>query len=106
MRMPNRKCDDGTMSGPTGACLRDAAGRCSWELRNCPAAAAVACVRGGCSGSVCIEAGNDLMTTCEMRPEYECYRSAVCERQSNGSCGWTASAALSQCVANATGSGK
>jgi hypothetical protein len=59
-----------------------------------------ACVKGGCSGTVCEEAGNDTVTTCEFKPEYACYQSATCERQSDGKCGWTQSDALTQCLAN------
>jgi hypothetical protein len=101
MAMPNGKCSDGTMSGPSGKCLRQADGRCGWEIRQCPPPAG-ACLRTGCSGTVCAEPGNDVMTTCDMRPEYECYASATCERQSNGACGWTASPTLTQCITRAT----
>jgi hypothetical protein len=54
------------------------------------------CRRTGCSGQVCAE--SDIMTTCEFRPEYACYRDAVCERQADGSCGWTMSPALRACL--------
>jgi hypothetical protein len=63
--------------------------------------AASACVRTGCSNTVCVDAGKEVMTTCEMRPEYECYSTATCERQVNGACGFTQTPALTQCVANA-----
>lgn len=59
-----------------------------------------ACVPGGCSGQVCIEQGEEVITTCEMRPEYACYRDAACERQPDGQCGWTPTPALQQCLAN------
>jgi hypothetical protein len=36
MRMPNRRCPDGSMAGPTGQCLRKPDGRCAWEVRQCP----------------------------------------------------------------------
>jgi hypothetical protein len=36
MRMPNRRCPDGSMGGPTGRCLRQPDGRCAWEVRPCP----------------------------------------------------------------------
>lgn len=54
------------------------------------------CLRTGCSGHVC--AGDHLMTTCEFRPEYACYRNADCERQSDGRCGWTMTASLRACL--------
>lgn len=62
---------------------------------------AAACVRTGCSNTVCAEAGKEIMTTCEYRNEYECYGTAKCERQANGACGWTQTPALSSCIANA-----
>jgi hypothetical protein len=36
--LPVGMCPDGSgISGPTGRCLLDAAGTCSWEIRECPA---------------------------------------------------------------------
>jgi outer membrane murein-binding lipoprotein Lpp len=54
------------------------------------------CRVGGCSRQVC--ADHDVVTTCEWRDEYACYRHAVCERQSDGTCGWTPSDELKACV--------
>lgn len=57
------------------------------------------CVPAGCSGQLCLEeeqAGN-IMTTCEYKPEYACYRSAVCERQKSGACGWRETEELRIC---------
>lgn len=34
--MPVRKCDDGSLGGNTGRCLRRADGACGWEIRTCP----------------------------------------------------------------------
>lgn len=53
------------------------------------------CTVTGCSGQVCAE--EDVMTTCEYREEYACYRSARCERQKNGECGWTETVGLRAC---------
>jgi hypothetical protein len=36
MGMPNRKCPDGSIAGPTGRCLRHADGKCGWEIKTCP----------------------------------------------------------------------
>jgi len=55
------------------------------------------CFKTGCSSQVC--ADHDVVTTCEFRPEYECYRKAVCERQANGDCGFTVTAELKSCLA-------
>lgn len=59
------------------------------------------CVAGGCSGTVCQDADAEpVMTTCEWRDEYACYREATCERQADGACGWTQSEALTACLAS------
>ncbi len=34
--LPNVQCDDGSVGGPTGRCLRGADNRCGWEIRACP----------------------------------------------------------------------
>jgi eight-cysteine-cluster-containing protein len=66
-----------------------------------------ACVRSGCSGTVCVKAGEEVVTTCEYRPEYACYDQAKCEPQADGACGWTATPELQACLGagGPTGSG-
>lgn len=59
------------------------------------------CTVGGCSGQLCVEASNVVASTCEWREEYACYRSAVCERQADGNCGWTSTPELTQCLEDA-----
>jgi len=54
------------------------------------------CMITGCSGQVCGE--NDVITTCEYKSEYACYEQAVCERQGDGQCGWTLTAAMGRCL--------
>lgn len=54
------------------------------------------CIKTGCSSQVCSD--RNVITTCEWRPEYACYQKAVCERQSDGSCGFTPSAELTACL--------
>lgn len=56
------------------------------------------CVRGGCSGQLCYDPtlGNGY-STCEWLPWYACYDMATCERQADGSCGWTMTEALQAC---------
>ena len=54
------------------------------------------CLKTGCSGQVCSD--KEVITTCEYRVEYECYRKAVCERQANGDCGFTQTAELTACL--------
>jgi hypothetical protein len=47
--MPNGICPDGTISGPTGRCLRNATGQCGWEILAC--GEHMAC--GGIAGLPC-----------------------------------------------------
>ncbi len=54
------------------------------------------CRATGCSGQICAE--EEIMTTCEFLPEYACYKTAKCERQSDGQCGWTSSEKLVVCL--------
>jgi hypothetical protein len=54
------------------------------------------CFKTGCSGQVC--ADEEVMTTCEFKPEYECYKRARCERQANGQCGFTDTPELRRCL--------
>jgi hypothetical protein len=64
-----------------------------------PAPSAGECVPSGCSGTVCVAAGKEVMTTCEYKPEYACYAKAKCEKQASGECGWTRSAEFDACIA-------
>jgi hypothetical protein len=54
------------------------------------------CKKTGCSGQVCSD--EEVITTCEFKKEYECYRKATCERQANGDCGFTQTAELTACL--------
>jgi len=57
------------------------------------------CVVGGCSNQLCTDAARGpLVSTCEWREEYACYRAATCTQQSNGQCGWTMTPELMQCL--------
>ena len=60
------------------------------------------CAVGGCSNQLCVSADevDKIFTTCEYRAEYACYQTATCEQQSDGKCGWTETAELTQCLAN------
>ena len=57
------------------------------------------CKKTGCSSQVCSD--EDVVTTCEYRAEYDCYRRAACERQRNGECGFTMTRELSECLRRA-----
>jgi len=58
------------------------------------------CYVGGCSSQICSD-DPDVITTCEFREEYACYRTATCERQATGQCGWTPTDELNQCLREA-----
>ncbi len=57
------------------------------------------CKKTGCSSQICSD--EDVVTTCEFRPEYECYKKAECARQKNGECGFTMTPELSECLRRA-----
>lgn len=60
------------------------------------------CVVGGCSGQLCVSADIEPpITTCEFLPEYACYQTADCTTQPDGHCGWTLTADLMECLADA-----
>lgn len=61
-----------------------------------PVAGAGGCIATGCSGQICAE--EEVITTCEFLPEYACYKTARCERQSDGQCGWTSTPELVRCL--------
>lgn len=63
---------------------------------------ASACVSGGCSGQICSDRASDgLISTCEYKAEYACYKNASCERQADGRCGWTETGELLNCLQQA-----
>lgn len=57
------------------------------------------CMKTGCSSQVCSD--EEVITTCEYSPEYECYKKAICERQRNGQCGFTQTPELAECLRRA-----
>jgi hypothetical protein len=57
------------------------------------------CVVSGCSSQLCTDRV-DLASTCELLEEYACYRTATCERQADGTCGWTETPELRACLAS------
>ncbi|MEX2010507.1 MAG: hypothetical protein WD874_01745 [Parcubacteria group bacterium] len=65
-----------------------------------PPVSAGPCYIGGCSSQICSDE-EGMMSTCEYREEYACYKTAKCERQVNGQCGWTETATLRMCIEEA-----
>ncbi len=71
----------------------------SSEAITAPSASPVndGCFVSGCSSQVCSD--TPVITTCEWRQEYVCYRTAECARQDDGRCGWTQTPELISCLA-------
>lgn len=92
--MDAKVCPDGSAVGRTGP---------NCEFAACPGTkgGTKECVRGGCSGQICEEAGTGTITTCEYSATYGCYQKAECTVQADGECGFTQTAALQQCLAAA-----
>ncbi len=57
------------------------------------------CIIGGCSNEVCSDTQH--VSSCIYRASYACYKTATCERQPSGECGWTPSPTLAACIAAA-----
>jgi hypothetical protein len=58
------------------------------------------CKVGGCSSQLCGEADDDLVSTCEWREVYGCYRDARCGRFGPGdTCAWEPTPELLACIA-------
>lgn len=83
--MPNKLCADGkTTSGPTGKCIGNGWGSCTWEVLACPA---LTCKATGCSGQLCSD--HDVVTTCEYLPYYACFAKSECGTfGTDGGCAW------------------
>lgn len=60
------------------------------------------CAVAGCSSQLCVSAdeASTIITTCEFREEYACYKDATCEPQADRTCGWTQSVELKKCLAH------
>ena len=59
------------------------------------------CQLSGCSAQICQGIDEEPMASdCMFRPTYECYKSARCEPQATGECGWTMTPELSACLLN------
>lgn len=88
--MEAKQCPDGSYVGRQGP-------KC--EFAPCPTSSVKNdCAVGGCSGTLCGEPGEDLISTCEYKEEYQCYKQAVCERQATGKCGWTQTDEFAACL--------
>ena len=59
------------------------------------------CYVGGCSSQICSDEPG-IVSTCIYSPSFACYKTATCERQTSGQCGWTETAELEMCLENAS----
>lgn len=65
------------------------------------ATASGGCQVGGCSGSLCqdpAQAADTAFTPCIYKPEYDCFKQAVCGRETDGQCGWQETPELKKCL--------
>ena len=58
------------------------------------------CYIGGCGAEVCSDQP-DVASNCIYKPEFACYQTGVCERQTGGECGWRQSPELVACLGSA-----
>ncbi|MBI2064781.1 MAG: hypothetical protein HYT62_01865 [Candidatus Yanofskybacteria bacterium] len=70
------------------------AGEAGWSSDS--ASGSGGCKITGCSGQVCAE--EDVITSCEFKSEYACYKNAKCGRQEDGKCGWVPTEELVTCL--------
>lgn len=57
------------------------------------------CIISGCNGEICQDKDKKpTMTICVYKPEYECYKQAICEVQEDGNCGWTETKEFQECI--------
>ena len=83
-----------TVTGPAGRAQTLRATQ--FYLHNSGPVANKPCIKTGCGGQVCSD--EEVISTCEWRPEYECYKRARCERQASGECGYTPTRELTACL--------
>lgn len=58
------------------------------------------CIKAGCSQQLCVDKNNpgNTTTTCEWQEKFRCLKSAPCEIQNNGLCGFTYNSEYQQCL--------
>lgn len=83
----------------SGTAPASGAYRFTFDIEKKAAVASGPCYVGGCSAQICSDQ-KDVVSTCEYTAAYGCYKTATCERQPSGQCGWTPSPALTSCLAN------
>lgn len=54
------------------------------------------CKKTGCSGEICSD--KDIVSACAFKPEFECYKNAVCGLQESGECGFEMTDEVKNCL--------
>jgi hypothetical protein len=88
-----------TVKTYSNRCVAEKEGATNITEGACEKPKEVACQIGGCNRELCSEEA--LVSTCIAKPEFACYRTAMCEVQKNGACAWTQTAALNKCLDDA-----
>ena len=83
-------------------CRKNRDGKCAWVYNNFLTKClnkSKYCIIGGCSNEVCGEnTGEEIISPCIYKPEYQCYKGARCEIQRDGYCNWTKTRKLEKCL--------
>ena len=59
------------------------------------------CKIGGCGGELCQNVSDEpIVSNCIYKASFACYKTARCEIQQNGKCGWTQTTELTTCLSN------
>lgn len=62
------------------------------------------CVRSGCNGELCVEAGNVAPPIpCIGKQTDICYQYSTCAKSTSGVCGWKSTPVFDSCIKKATG---
>ncbi len=61
------------------------------------------CFVGGCAGEICSDDPVGQYYCFWYDPKFACYKTARCERQADGKCGWTMTQELKECLEKAEG---
>lgn len=71
------------------------------DSSNQTATVGTGCKIGGCSSEICQnETDEDIASICIYKESYACYKTARCEKQVGGSCGWSQTQELKTCLGN------
>lgn len=92
-------CPDGSSVGRNGP---------NCEFTSCPEVQITTtksdeCMIAGCSGELCVEKtlnpqSDGLATICQYKDEYACLKASRCEKQNDGTCGWTNTQEYTVCL--------